>query len=729
MIDVVETDSGRQLFFLSTADATLVVLVGDRRHVFVPYWGPRLDPCDVSYLVDDVPRASYLADADGAKDYKLEQLPQLYPSFGYTDLREPAFLLRQSNGSRTSDLKFESYRIAERKARLEGLPTVLDPSGAPAIEIALRDEVAGTRVVVTFGVFEEQNALTESVRIENDGEEPLVIEKVSSACVDLHRCDLDMIHLAGAWSREFGIVRRPVVQGAQSVGSARGTSGHGQNPFVALAARDADERHGEVYAMSFVYSGNFLAQADRDMHENVRLQMGINPFDFSWTLEPGETFQAPEVALVFSDRGLDGMSRAFHDLYRSCLMPRRFASAERPVLLNCWEACYFDYTREDLERIADGASQIGAELFVLDDGWFGKRNDSTSSVGDWVPNRQKIGGTIEDLAKSVEKRGLAFGLWFEPEAVSRDSDLYRAHPDWAIQAPGRMITTSRDEYLLDLSNPAVCDYLVETLSEILSTAPIAYVKWDMNRNVTNAGSEFLPSERQQEQAHRCVLGLYRVLETLVGRFPNVLFEGCAGGGGRCDPGMLAYMPQMWISDDTDALERLKIQYGASLVYPPIALGCHISDVPNHQTHRSESLRTRAIVAGWGNLGLEFDPARLDRDGIEAVAREVDAYRSIRATVQLGALHRLMGLDGGNEYAWMHVSEDGSRIVACYVCQRMTPNSVSHRLMLSYLEPAARYRVDGSDRVYSGAELMNVGLSLGKIREDAYALRWVIDRVG
>ena len=729
MIDVIDTASGRKLFFLSTKGTTLVVLVNERGHVFLPYWGPRIEPSDLSYVIDDIPRASYLADADGEKDYKLEQLPQLYPSFGYTDLREPAFLLGLSNGSRTSDLRYAAHRVLERKERLEGLPTVLDPAGAPALELMLRDEVGGVEVVVTLGVFEEQDALTESVRINNCGDAPVRIEKLSSACADLPRADLDMIHLAGAWSREFHIVRRPVVQGSQSVGSARGTSGHGQNPFVALAERGADEGHGEVYAMSLVYSGNFLAQADVDMHQNMRLQMGINPFDFSWLLEPGESFQTPEAVLVYSARGLDAMSQSFHALFRDCLMHPRFAVSERPVLLNSWEACYFDFTRDDLERIADGAAQVGAELFVLDDGWFGRRDDSTSSAGDWVPNERKLGGSLGDLASSVGSRGLAFGLWFEPEAVSPDSDLFRAHPDWAIQAPGRIITTSRDEYLLDLANPAVCDYLIETLSAVLSSTPIAYVKWDMNRNVTNAGSPFLAPERQQEQAHRCVLGLYRVLETLTSRFPDVLFEGCAGGGGRCDPGMLPYMPQMWISDDTDALERLEIQYGASLVYPSIALCCHISDVPNHQTHRGESLEARAIVAGWGNLGLELDPGRLDAEDVEAVAREVEAYKELRQTVQLGRLHRLRGLDGGNEYAWLHESEDGSRVVVCYVQARMTPNSVSHRLRLSHLDPTARYRVDDTDVVRSGAELMGVGLALGKIRVDAWARRWVLDRVG
>ena len=727
MIDVVETEKGERLFFLSTERTTLVVSVGARRHVFVPYWGARLEPCDLSYVLADITRASYLPDADGQKDYKLEQLPQLYPSFGYTDLREPAFALRYANGSRTTDLRFSSYRVLERKERLEGLPTVLDPQGAPALELTLRDEVAQVGVIIVLGVFAAQDAITQSVRIVNAGEKPVRVDKVSSACVDLLRSDLEMVHLAGAWSREFHIVRRPLVQGAQSVGSARGAGGHGQNPFVALVTPETDEDRGEVFAMSFVYSGNFLARADVDMHQNTRLQMGINPFDFSWLLEPGESFQAPEVALVYSGQGLDAMSQAYHSLYRECLIPARFARAERPVLLNSWEACSFDFTGDDLRRLADGAARIGAELFVLDDGWFGRRNDSTSSVGDWRPNEEKLGGSLDDLATSVAERGLSFGLWFEPEMVSPDSDLYRAHPDWAIQAPGRLITTSRDEYVLDLANPEVCDYLIETLSQILGSTAIAYVKWDMNRNVTNAGSTWLPPERQQEQLHRYMLGLYRILDTLTRRFPEVLFEGCAGGGGRCDPGMLAYQPQIWISDDTDALERLRIQYGASLVYPSITLGCHVSDVPNHQTRRGESLETRAIVAGWGNLGLEFDPSRLGVKGCDAVAREVAAYKALRPTVQLGRLHRLRGLDEGNEYAWMHVSEDGDQVIVSYVQARMTPNSVSKRLRLAHLDPEARYRVDG-EVVRSGAELMSVGLAIGKIRDDAFARRWVLERV-
>ena len=697
--------------------------------LLLPHWGARVASRDISYVTGEITRASYLADADGRKDFKLEQLPQACPSFGYTDLRGPSIALLHADGSRIADLRYASHRVCDGKIMPEGLPAVRPSRSCQTLELRLTDSVQQVEVLLFFSVYEEHDAITESIRVVNLHETQAVrIEKLCSANIDLPDCRFDLLHLSGAWGRECHIRRRPLEQGTQSVSSARGASGHGHNPFAALVTPDTDETHGEVYALHLVYSGNFAVSAEVDMHQNTRFQIGINPFDFSWLLEPGQSFQSPEAVLVYSGEGLGGMSRTFHNLYRDLLIPSRFARQERPVLLNSWEAHYFQFDRAALTALAAEAAGVGAELFVLDDGWFGKRSDTSSSVGDWTPNEEKLGGTLQELIGVVEEMGLAFGLWFEPEMVSPDSRLYRRHPEWVIQSPGRRIEKSRDEYVLDLSNPAVCDHIITTLGGILSRNHIRYVKWDMNRNFTNLGSTWLPPERQQEQAHRYMLGLYRVLDTLTRQFPDVLFEGCAGGGGRFDPGILYYMPQMWPSDDTDAIERLAIQYGVSLLYPPSAMECHISEVPNHQVSRREPLETRAAVAMWGNLGLELNLGRMDATEKAALAREIAFYKKVRPLVQFGDLYRLKGLDGGNQYAWMFRSREGDALLVTFVQIQGRPNTVSKRLKLCHLDLDAWYRIEDSSAVRSGRELTHIGLDVGKIRTDAYSRRWLLTRV-
>lgn len=728
MIQTLQTASGNQFFFLSTRSTTLVVQRDPHGFLFAPYWGSRIPASDLSYLVAEIPRASYLADADGRKDFKLEQLPQLYPAYGYTDLRMPAFAFTYADGSRVTDLRCVGHRIYRGKHPLPGLPMVRPDAETETLELQLRDTVQGADVFIVLTVFAAHDALTQSVRVENHGNAPFRIDRICSVSMDLPDNRWEFLYLDGAWARESHICRQPVRQGCLSVGSLRGASSHAHNPFAALVDPGTDETHGEVYALHFVYSGNFLASAQVDMHQNTRFQMGLHPFDFDWTLEPGASFTAPEVVLIHGEQGLGQMSQRFHALYRDCLLPRAFAGKPRPVLLNSWEASYFRFTGESLTRLAGQAASVGAELFVLDDGWFGHRDDTTSSVGDWVPYREKLGGGLEALIQGIHGQNIAFGLWLEPEMVSPDSDLYRAHPDWVIQAPGRRIEKSRDEYVLDLSNPAVCDHLIGTISRLLSSYPIAYIKWDMNRNFTNLGSTWLPAYRQKEQAHRYMLGLYRVLDRLTTDFPQVLLEGCAGGGGRTDPGMLYYVSQIWISDDTDALERLPIQYGASLTLPAEAMGCHISAVPNHQTGRSLPLQTRAAVAMAGSLGLEMDPAALTPEERTQLTHAIARYKALRTTVQQGRLYRLKGLEDGNEYAWLFSSEDGAQVLVTYVQKRMCPNTITRRLRLRGLEPDAFYRDEAEGWVRSGRELAAVGLALGRIRTDAFARQWLLRRV-
>lgn len=728
MIQTLKNEKGHQLFFLNTCETTLALFVPEDGHVFIPHWGGRIEPADIGYVIGEITRASYLPDADGKKDFKLEQMPQIYPSFGYTDLREPAFSFRWKDGSRITDLRYFSYSIKKGKKKPEGLPAVLSDEDSETLEIVLRDELKQVEVVLIFGVFEKYNAITQSVLVRNCSQDAFHIEKICSASMDLLFSDMDLIQLSGAWGRECHIKRRHLEQGKQAVGSTRGASSHGQNPFAALVSPNTTEDHGEVYAMNFVYSGNFLAEAEVDMHGNSRFQMGIHPFEFEWRMNPGEEFQAPEVVLVYSGNGLGQMSRTFHRLYRDCLMPGRFGNMERPVLLNSWEASYFQFTRNSLVSLANQAAEAGAELFVLDDGWFGKRNDTMSSVGDWIPYEEKLGGTLESLINDIRKQGIAFGLWFEPEMVSPDSKLYRDHPEWVIQVKGRRIEKSRDEYVLDLANPAVCDYVICSVGKILEENPISYVKWDMNRNFTNTGSLFLPPEQQKELPHRYMLGLYHILDCLTERFENVLFEGCAGGGGRCDPGMLYYMPQIWISDDTDAMERLPIQYGTSLVYPSIGMGCHISDIPNHQTGRRVSIETRAAVAMWGNMGLELDFEKVGSKDRQQIKKEIDFYKKVRPIVQFGDLYRLNGLENGNEYAWMYISKDRKKILLTYIQVMSHPNTVSKRLRLKDVEKNVLYRECVSGRIYRGCELTEIGVAIGRINRDGESRRWLFEKI-
>ena len=728
MIQTLQTDSDNLFFFISSCHTTLVVQKDPRGFVFVPYWGSLIPAVDLSYLLAEIPRASYLADADGCKNFKLEQLPQLYPSYGYTDLRTPAFSFTYADGSRTTDLRYAGHRIYRGKQKLPGLPMVRSSPDAETLELKLHDALQQVDVTIVLTVFAEHDALTQSVRVENHGQAPMKIDKICSASIDLSDNRWEFLHLSGAWARESHICRQPLSQGNVSVGSLRGASSHAHNPFAALIDPAADETHGEVYAMHFVYSGNFLASAQVDMHQNTRFQMGLHPFDFDWTLEEGDSFVTPEVVLLYSEEGLGQMSDRFHALYRDCLLPPNFAGKTRPILLNSWEASYFQFTGESLTRLAGQASNIGAELFVVDDGWFGHRDDTTSSVGDWVPYQKKLGGDLNELIQAVHRQEIAFGLWLEPEMVSPDSNLYRAHPDWVIQAPGRRVEKSRDEYVLDLSNPAVCDYLIETISHLLATYPISYIKWDMNRNFTNLGSTYLPAACQKEQAHRYMLGLYRILDTLTQAFPKVLFEGCAGGGGRTDPGMLYYVSQIWISDDTDALERLPIQYGASLTLPAEVMGCHISAVPNHQTSRFIPLQTRAAVAMAGSLGLEMDPAAMSSEERAELEDVVARYKKLRPTIQQGRLHRLKGLEDGNEYAWMFSSLDGAEVLVTYIQKRMCPNTITRRLRLRGLKPDALYRAEGEGWVRSGQELAGAGLAVGRVLTDAFARQWVLHRV-
>jgi alpha-galactosidase len=458
------------------------------------------------------------------------------------------------------------------------------------------------------------------------------------------------------------------------------------------------------------------------------VSMGINPFDFQWSLEAGETFQTPELVMVYSNGGLGGMSRSYHRLYRSRLCRGTHRDQTRPVLVNNWEATYFDFNADKIEDIARAGQDLGIELFVLDDGWFGRRNNDDSSLGDWTVDLRKLPGGLADLASRVNRMDMQFGLWFEPEMVSPDSDLYRAHPDWCLHVPGRRRTEGRKQLILDLAREDVCNYLIEAVSSVLRSAPITYVKWDMNRNMTEIGSDLLPPERQRETAHRYMLGLYRVLEEITSAFPLILFESCSGGGGRFDPGMLHYMPQTWTSDNTDAVSRLRIQYGTSLVYPISTMGAHVSAVPNHQVHRMTSLQTRGDVAMSGNFGYELDLAQMSDEDKKEVRRQVQQYKEIRHLVQFGDFYRLRSPFEGNDTAWMMVAEDGAEAFAAYFRVLAEANAPLDWLRFKGLDPHAKYCTTDNGDVYGGDQLMYAGLPIPRLQGDYQSYVWRFTRV-
>lgn len=650
----------------------------------------------------------------------LDRLPQEYPQYGTGDFRVPAYQVKLGDGTRITELRYSGYRVLPGKPKLAGLPAVYveSPEEADTLELVLRDDYASLNVILRYTVYRDTDVITRSVEFVNDGPAALELLRALSASVDFPEDgEFDLIYLSGGWSREANLTRRRLVQGTTALQSRRGMSSHQHNPFAALAKPGTDEHQGEVYGFSLVYSGGFAAEAEVDAFGSTRLCLGLNPFDFSWHLAAGESFQTPEAVMVYSDEGLGGMSRIYHRLYRTRLVRGMYRDKERPILVNNWEATYFNFDADKLVEIAAEGSKLGIELFVLDDGWFGKRDSDNSSLGDWTEDQRKLPGGLADVAKRVNDLGMQFGLWVEPEMISPDSELYRVHPDWCLHVPGRRRTEARWQLVLDFTREEVRQYIYNALSQIFSTVPVAYVKWDMNRNLTEIGSACLPAERQGETAHRYVLGLYELIERLTTDFPHILFESCSSGGGRFDPGLLYYMPQTWTSDDTDAAERLKIQYGTSLVYPVSSMGAHVSAVPNHQVGRITPLSFRGDVAMSGNFGYELDLTKFTDEEKELVKEQVANYKGIRGLVQQGNLYRLQSPFEGNETAWMFVSDDQREALVYYFRVMAVPYPPRRTLTLRGLNPDCDYTVTDSGEVYGGDRLMQAGLALPDIQQD------------
>ena len=654
------------------------------------------------------------------------------PTGGGGDFRMPALTIEQVDGSSVLRLEYVSHRIFPGKAAIPGLPStyVEADDEATSVEIELADGPSGAAVTLSYTIFRDHPIVSRRVRIRNGGATRLRVTTAMSASLDLPDDDWTLVQLSGAWARERHITNRRLAPGRQSTASLRGASGHEHDPSLILRRASTTETAGEAYGFSLVYSGNFLAEAEVGPFGTTRVRLGINPEGFAWILEPGADFATPEAVLAYSDAGLDGLSLAYHTIYRERLARGTWRDRARPVLINNWEGTYFAFDEAKLLDIAAVARDLGIELFVLDDGWFGARDDDTSSLGDWVVDRRKLPNGIDGLARRIEGLGLRFGLWIEPEMVSRRSQLFSAHPDWAIGVAGRPRTESRDQYVLDLSRPEIVDHLHAVLSELLASAPISYIKWDMNRNITEPGSLGLPADRQGEFFHRYILGVYDLYARLTAAFPEILFESCAGGGGRFDPGLLAYAPQAWTSDDTDAIERLRIQWGASLIYPLSSMGAHVSAVPNHQTGRLTPIAMRAAVAFFGVFGYELDATSLSPAERAEVADQVGFYKDHREVLQRGRFVRLRSPfeDDGNETAWMTVSDDRRHAIVGFYRTLTRPNPAVNRLRLRELDPEARYRVtlwparaDTIERdnavVRGGDELTEIGLFLDVDRHE------------
>ena len=712
-------NSENKVFKLDAKNTTYAFYIHDGGWLVNLYYGKSLNSDELRYLENTQGVAAFAPHpVETNYHFTLDCEALEYPCNGRGDFRASALQIRAPYGGSCTDIRYDSYKIYDGKYSIPGQPAVYAAENeAQTLEVLCKDALTGAEVTLYYTVFNDLPVITRTVKIENKGSEAFDIERVFSACVDFKRSDFDLINLYGAHNMERRIARRPLAHGNQGITSRRGASSHYQNPFIALCEHSATEEHGEVFGFSFVYAGNHEERADVDTFDQTRVLVGICPDDFGWHLEIGESFMVPECVMVYSDGGLGDMSRAFHKLYRNNLCRGPWKLKERPVLINNWEATYFNFNEQKIADIASVASELGIDMLVLDDGWFGERNNDRSSLGDWFVNEEKLKGGLGALVEKVNSMGMKFGLWFEPEMISPVSKLYEAHPDWCLHVNGRSRSLGRHQLILDMSREDVRDYLFESMSKILSSANIAYVKWDFNRNLTEVASDLLPHERQKETAHRFVLGLYDLLERLLTAFPDLLLEGCSGGGGRFDPAMLYYSPQIWTSDDTDALERCFIQYGTSMVYPASSISAHVSASPNHQTGRSSSLVTRGHVAMAGAFGYELDLSRCTDEEKELMKKQIADYKKYADVVQNGDFYRLISPFDTRDYAaWQYVASDKKQTLVTLVALHWQLRP-SLYLKLKGLDPEKVYVNAETGERYTGAVLMNAGLNFARRFKD------------
>lgn len=714
-------DEKTKIFKLDSAHTSYMIgIVDQEQFVGHIYYGAKLRMQDALYLMRTEENPFVPSVNNRERCSFMDTFPMEYPGHGAGDYREGCIRVRTKEGHSVVSLTYQSHEIVDGKPALEGLPASFAKDGeCQTLILTCRDQVLGLEAELLYSVFEKEDVITRSVRIINAGEQDIYLTKVYSACIDMDDRDYEWLMLHGSWARERQIERKKIGYGKQSVGSVRGESSHQEHPFLAWMDSQTTQKQGEVYAMHFVYSGNFTAQIEKSQFDSIRVTMGINAEDFCWKLNQGEAFTAPEVVLTYSEAGLGNMTRNLHDFYRNHMIRSKYAHSKRPILINNWEATYFDFDTEKLLAIARKAAELGIEMLVMDDGWFGNRNDDSTSLGDWFVNEKKITGGLKHLVDEVNKLGLKFGIWMEPEMISPDSRLYEEHPDWALAVPGREAALSRNQYVLDLSRKEVRDYVYESVAAILRSANIEYVKWDMNRQLSDMGSFALPADRQGELYHRYVLGVYELQERLITEFPDLLLENCSGGGARFDPGMLYYSPQIWCSDDTDAVERLKIQEGTALIYPLSSIGAHVSVCPNHTVGRNTPFETRGNVALAGTFGYELDITTIPKENQDLIPKQVALYHKYNDLVREGDYYRIASYQENHEYdCYLVVSKDKREALVTFVQVIGRPNFHSRCICLQGLDPEQNYRIEGKDRLFGGDLLMKAGLLMDDLWGDA-----------
>ncbi len=722
---VIEIHETKQIFHLKTREFSYIIQVLKTGDLVHRYFGKKIEKFSDGNKITYLDRAFSPSPITGDRTYSLDVLPLEYSSSGLGDFRTSALDVRNEFGT-TLDLKFKSYRTYKGKNELNGLPASFgNQEEVESLEIDLYDQLTDVTVTLQYSVFEEASYLARSATIQT-GKYPCKLEKVLSATLDFPHQDFIVHSLTGRYAYEKEWTQTPLTKGQYSIGSIRGASSHSRTPFLALASPDAGEDKGDVYAAHLVYSGNFTAFVETTAMETSRLGLGLESHYFSWQLDKDDRFQTPEVLLSYTDKGFTGMTQNSHHFITKHLIRSSFVNKPRPILINNWEATYFEFTEEKILQLAQVASRAGIELFVLDDGWFGKRNNDESSLGDWKVNLDKLPNGLNGLAERINELGMKFGLWFEPEMISIDSDLYREHPDWAIHTEGRLPIYSREQLVLDLTKQEVCDYIIDSVSSILESANISYVKWDMNRNITSI-PEGLANDHRFEFHHRYMLGLYSVLDHLTKRFPDILFESCAGGGGRNDLGIMYYMPQAWASDDTDAIERLSIQEGTSLIYPPSSIGAHVSAVPNHQVGRITPLATRGNVAMMGGaFGYELDLTKLSEKELDEISQQIETYHSIRETIQFGQLYRLKKTS--NTWAANYVSQDKNQAVFTFIKILAKPEAPLLHVRMKGLDPDALYECPQLGETFYGDELMNIGLTMPHVQKDYFSVQYIFNKI-
>lgn len=710
-------NKAKNLFTLLTKNSSYQMKVNELGVLLHQYYGTRVNAEDMGYQIQymDIGFSGNPYDSGLDRTFSLDTVGQEYSSYGVGDYRISSIEIEHSDGSRALDLRYVSYEITDGTYQIPNMPCMFaKEEEAQTLTVLLKDKSSDIMVTLYYSVLEQYDIITRAVKVENQGETSIKLEKVNSALVDFLHGTWELVHFHGRHAMERQMERISLMHGIQSVGSTRGTSSHHHNPFAILCEPDAGEEFGCCYGFSLVYSGSFLIETEVDQLNQTRITMGIHPQQFSYLLNSKETFYSPQVIMTFSNNGFTSLSHKLHRAVQKHIIRSSFKEKRKPVLLNNWEATYFDFNEEKLYEIAKGAALLGVEMLVMDDGWFGKRENDSSGLGDWEVNTNKLKGGLKPLVDKINELGLKFGIWIEPEMISEDSDLYRTHPDWALKIPNRNPSRSRYQLVLDMSREEVRTYIYEKLCAVLDSANIEYVKWDMNRSISDIYSIILSADRQGEVAHRYILGVYELLEKLTSRYPNLLLEGCSGGGGRFDLGMLYYSPQIWCSDDTDAIERIKIQYGTSFGYPISAIGSHVSAIPNHQTGRNTPIETRRVVAMSGTFGYELDLNKLTEEEKETVKEQIQRFKDYYNVIQYGDYYRLTNPMKQQDYAaWQYVSEDKKESLVHGVVIAPNINMVPIHICLKGLESDIWYHINGSKERYSGSMLMYGGILFPK----------------